>query len=370
MRTNKACLDDTLYPTNIIIKVGLSVKKKVLSIVLALAICASSSASAFDFDEDAITVWFDDDRFLSLTFQDIIGEEIISVRKGSTITQTMCFLIPYDGTTVTVSGWVEGEGCWNEKLIWQNGAYEVYDTVWRDWDWLPGGKPSLIFDFAVDYENDRDAYSESNVLDCYHGVYFKYVYDFRPAWFGRISAWALEEVNSAIMEGLVTEALMEKDYFLGNITRGEAAQMFINLIERVSGRTIDDFLEDYGVVMNRNAFVDSTDKAVLAANALGIINGVGNNKFDPDGILTRAQIAAVVNRTAWALDINTLTSGKKHNFTDVVGHWVAEELDWPVSSGIINGVGDNKFDPDGALTTEQAVVLIYRTFVVLLPSRM
>jgi len=42
--------------------------------------------------------------------------------------------------------------------------------------------------------------------------------------------------------------------------------MFINLIEKASGQTIDDFMVSRGVTINNTAFTDTNDKAVLVAN--------------------------------------------------------------------------------------------------------
>jgi hypothetical protein len=170
------------------------------------------------------------------------------------------------------------------------------------------------------------------------------------------SSWAADDVSGAITAGLVPEDL-QKNY-TKSVFRGDVAQMFINLIEKSSGRTIDAFLTSKGVSVNSGAFTDTTDKAVLSANALGIINGVGDNKFDPSGTFTRAQISAIINRVARTLDVDT--AGYTHDFADVSGHWADAELGWPVHAGIINGIGDNKFDPEGQLTAEQAIAITYR----------
>jgi len=175
------------------------------------------------------------------------------------------------------------------------------------------------------------------------------------------SDWAKEEVSDAIVAGIVPDNL-QKNY-TKPVSRGDVAQMFINLLERVSDQTIEDFMDLKGVSINNDAFTDTTDKAVLAANALGIINGVGGNKFDPDGTFTRAQIAAIINRIARLMDIET--EDYTHDFTDVSGHWVASELGWPVHASIVNGIGDNKYDPDGQLTTEQAIAISYRAILPL-----
>lgn len=170
------------------------------------------------------------------------------------------------------------------------------------------------------------------------------------------SAWAASTVENAIVRGLIPKSLQQN--YTSTVLRGDVAQMFINLIEKSSGQTIDAFLADKGALINKDVFADTTDKAVLAANALGIINGVGNNKFDPSGTFTRAQVAAIINRVARVLGVET--GGYNHSFTDVNGHWVDAELGWTVHAGVLNGVGDNKFDPDGQLTTEQAIAITYR----------
>ncbi len=175
------------------------------------------------------------------------------------------------------------------------------------------------------------------------------------------SSWAKDEVDAAITAELVPENL-QQNYRLP-VSRSDVAQMFINLIEKSSDKNITEIMDEKSATLNADAFTDTNDKVVLEANALGIINGIGNNKFDPNGTLTRAQIAAIINRIARVLNIET--EGYPHNFTDVSGHWVDSELGWPSSVGIINGVGDNKFSPNTELTTEQAIVITYRALKVL-----
>jgi len=176
------------------------------------------------------------------------------------------------------------------------------------------------------------------------------------------SYWAIEEVQAAIEAGLVPESLQGS--YTEPISRGDVAQVFINLIEKVSGQSIDEFMEEQGVEIDNDAFTDTTDKAVLAASALEIVKGIGDNKFDPDSTLTRSQIAAVINRTANVFGVDT--DGFEHTFTDLSGHWVDSELGWPVHAKIIEGIGNNRFDPNGKLTREQAIAITYRAMEALL----
>jgi hypothetical protein len=119
-------------------------------------------------------------------------------------------------------------------------------------------------------------------------------------------------------------------------------------------------MAEKGVSITEGVFEDTTDRNVLAANALGIINGTSKTKFSPGGTLKRAQIAAIINRVARVLGIET--EGFTHEFNDITDNyaWADSELGWPVHAGIINGVGQGRFNPGGDLTTEQAILITYR----------
>ena len=178
------------------------------------------------------------------------------------------------------------------------------------------------------------------------------------------SQWAITPVNEAINSGLVPENLQQN--YTQPISRGDVAHLIVNLIQRTTLQPIDSFLYMIDINPDRTLtpFVDTTDTDVTVAYYLGIINGVGNDRFDPDGTLTRAQMAAMINRFAYYADINgyrTDTAEYTHNFTDVAGHWSDPELGWPVHAGIIKGVSDNRFDPEGYLTMEQAIIIANRT---------
>ncbi|MBQ1334058.1 MAG: S-layer homology domain-containing protein, partial [Clostridia bacterium] len=170
------------------------------------------------------------------------------------------------------------------------------------------------------------------------------------------SDWAKPEIGSAIEKGIVPDGLQRN--YRERLTRGDAAEMFVRLIEKSSGQDIDSFLEKKGVKINEGAFSDTKDKSVLAANALGIINGRGNGVFDPNGQLKRSEITAILNRTANVMGIET--KGFGHEFTDVGGHWVDGELGWAVNLGIIIGRGNGIFDPDAFVTDEEAIAITYR----------
>ena len=98
--------------------------------------------------------------------------------------------------------------------------------------------------------------------------------------------------------------------------------------------------------------IDYTE-AVDVMNAAGVLIGDENGNFNPKENLTRAQAAKIIsylllgNKTAEGL----AGSGK---FTDVAKtSWAAGFVDYCAAVGVVNGVGNGKFDPNGSLTTLQ-----------------
>ena len=175
------------------------------------------------------------------------------------------------------------------------------------------------------------------------------------------SDWAAETIESAIAADLVPAAL-QKGYTKA-ITRQQAAQMFVSLLEKKAEKPIADLLKAKGVTADPNAFTDTKDPAVLACSALGILKGTAPGVFAPNATLTRAQAAAILNRAAGVL--GTSTAGYRHSFTDVKGHWADGELGWAAAKGVLAGVGNNLFDPEGLLTNEQTIAIVWRAFGVL-----
>lgn len=175
------------------------------------------------------------------------------------------------------------------------------------------------------------------------------------------SAWAKAELMAAMDQGLVPLSLW-KDMTKG-ITRAAVSCLFARLLEQATGKPVATLLQERGLTEDSAAFTDTQDPDVLALSALGILNGVGNGRFDPNGPLRRGQIAAIVNRIARLLGEDT--TGYTHTFTDVSGMWVDNELGWPYQTGIIQGTDNNSFNPNGTLSMEATILVAYRTLNVL-----
>ena len=106
-------------------------------------------------------------------------------------------------------------------------------------------------------------------------------------------------------------------------------------------------------------------QAVAWAAQNGIVNGVGNNKFDPDAKITREQLAAVLYRYAGKVGMDVTARADLKLFPDAgsVSAYATDALSWCVANGIVNGTlehGTAYLDPQGSATRAQVATLMSR----------
>lgn len=98
------------------------------------------------------------------------------------------------------------------------------------------------------------------------------------------------------------------------------------------------------------------ESAINMLSALGIVEGFEDGTFHPDELVTRAQMAAMVLR---AKNNFNAENNKTQVFNDVpADNWAAGWIATAASEGIVNGTGNNNFDPDLNVTYEQTVKML------------
>ena len=127
----------------------------------------------------------------------------------------------------------------------------------------------------------------------------------------------------------------------------------------VSKGNVDASVSVPGVTAPGTTFSDIKNHANKAAieelASRGIINGMGQGTFMPNKTMTRAEFAAIVTRALG------LTAKDTKAFTDVPSSkWYAGYIGTANSSGIVNGVGSGKFNPDGTITRQEAAAMVAR----------
>ncbi len=95
-------------------------------------------------------------------------------------------------------------------------------------------------------------------------------------------------------------------------------------------------------------------EAVDLFTALGFLQGMGDNTFDPQGLVTREQAAKIITyMLIGSVKADALTT-MVTSFSDVaVDRWSAPYIEYCAALGIINGNGDGTFNPAGNVTGAQ-----------------
>ena len=93
-------------------------------------------------------------------------------------------------------------------------------------------------------------------------------------------------------------------------------------------------------------------EAVAYISERKIISGFPDGSFLPKAKLTRAQAAKVICAMLEGAEKADALTKTDTGFVDVpASHWAAKYVAYCVDKGIVSGVGDGKFDPDGYLVS-------------------
>jgi len=172
------------------------------------------------------------------------------------------------------------------------------------------------------------------------------------------SDWAVDEINEALANGIVPTSVTDSGW-QNPTSRLAAAEAITLLIEKTSGKTIEQIAAERGWDLTTNHFADTNNQSVTFLKYAGITTGIGNNRYDPSSNYTRAQIVTMIGRTAEAI-FNMEVKGA-NPFIDVPD-WAAPYVGYAAANGITQGIGADRFDSDGTLQNQHTAVFIYRTY--------
>ena len=104
--------------------------------------------------------------------------------------------------------------------------------------------------------------------------------------------------------------------------------------------------------VDKDAWYHESLDYVLAA---GLMKGIGDDTFDPDGLVTRAMVVTVLYRIEGEPD------APKSAFKDVeAGSWYEAAVNWAAANGVTFGVSKTEFAPNEPVTREQMVAFFCR----------
>lgn len=176
-----------------------------------------------------------------------------------------------------------------------------------------------------------------------------------PAKYFGASDWAKSELNKAQGYDLITDRI--KNNMSDPITREEFAEVAVKLYEVYTGKEAE--------AASASTFTDTTNPEILKAFNLGIVAGVDNNKFAPQVLINREQMAAMLNRAVGVINPNAdMSIAGAPIFADEkeIESYFVNNVKFMAKNGLISGVGNNKFVPKASSTREQAVLVALRVY--------
>lgn len=90
------------------------------------------------------------------------------------------------------------------------------------------------------------------------------------------------------------------------------------------------------------------------AAELGLIKG-HLGKYRPDDTMTRAEFVTILHRA-----MGEPKPSQADSFNDLTQDWYRDAIAWAEENGVVDGVGNGRFAPNGSVTREQLVTILYR----------
>lgn len=168
-------------------------------------------------------------------------------------------------------------------------------------------------------------------------------------------SWANDAINRASNRLIVFGESTEIFGASSQITRAE----FVSIIVRGLGLLPNNTVQTFDDVDNQSLYAED----IAIASALGLVNGKQTGKFDPDGTISRQEMAVVLYRAlvlrnqAGNAQDNVLA---RFNDNEQFSKYAIDAIEQIVSQNIMNGVSATSFNPKGTVTKAQAVVAIMR----------
>ncbi len=166
--------------------------------------------------------------------------------------------------------------------------------------------------------------------------------------------WSEASISYAVMNGYMNGVGGGKFDPEGSLTRA----MVVTVLWRREGSPAPTAPSGFEDVPEGEWYTD----AVAWAKETGVVNGLSETEFGPDGLITREQLSTMLFRFSADAPVSVPERADLSPFADdeKVSDWASEPLEWAVEAGLIKGTDGTRLDPDGFATREQFAAIIKR----------
>lgn len=243
-------------------------------------------------------------------------------------------------------------GAWFDAgtYLWMKEQFTVEaGTYFDNADNFDAAVYEAKFRYSFDYDYYPPAGKSGDVFSPFSNV----IKQGMPAYEGA-SDWARKELDKGAQYGLITDRI--RGDMSGKVTREEFAEIAVKLYEKYTGET---------AATGDASFSDTTNPEILKAANLGLVQGVGGGKYAPAQLITREQMATILLRALKVIEPQadyTISVSQKVADDDKIEDWAWNGVYYCYQTGIVNGMGNNMFNPDGEATREMAVIVCTRAY--------
>ena len=180
-----------------------------------------------------------------------------------------------------------------------------------------------------------------------------------------VSEWAKNEADEAFARNLIPLEMLGTDLKM-DIPREQFAAIAVALYERITGKIADDSTENL-------PFTDCSptgtySRYVAAAYKLGITTGTSETTFAPSATITREQLSTMLYRVILKAREDGINENEmpltldEFAFDDdaQISEYAHESVYYMAKRGIIKGMSETEFAPQGVATKEQAILISNR----------
>lgn len=182
--------------------------------------------------------------------------------------------------------------------------------------------------------------------------------DINLAWINRKNGvdipakWAYESISDGIKKKILTSDMLVD--FNEPINRADFCDILYSFVQ-----------QKYNVDDNekKSFFTDTSKQSVNFLADVGIVNGMEDKLFIPNGLLTREQAALMLARITNLFNIQDENSNEnKYNDEDYISEWAQKGVMKMHRLGIMMGDENECFNPQKNCTKEEVIVAIMRLY--------
>jgi hypothetical protein len=223
-------------------------------------------------------------------------------------------------------------------------AVEYYDNTTGQWVVVEGAVANNTITVTVNHFTTFAVMAVPNAPGVAPSVTFSDVAS---------SCWCYTAISSLSSQGIVSgypDGSFKPD---ASITRAEFAAMLVKALRLSTYGTTDSFTD-----VNTESWYYGSANAAAAA---GLVSGTGDNRFEPNALITREQMAVMVAKALGA-KAPTASGTELNAFSDksTVSSWAVVGMEEAVKAGIVSGMPDGTLAPRANATRAQAAAMIYK----------